>query len=221
MSKIVRVNPQQMVHYQQPGQPSGQLVPTEVVYESQPESYPEYLQQYQGYTSLPPQYQPHPQHQSVQSAPVYSAQPPGQMAYPTSAQPLSSPLSQMLPAEVLAAIQQMAGQGHPHLARGIGQQQNYAYTDSQGRPVNGTVSTQAWMVPIPAAPMLPSASAQAHSQSQAEHEKSSPNFQHIGLAMLGTGLTLLVLLMGLALTRSQGYSEGLERNPTVIRQYPY
>lgn len=231
MNKIVRVNPQQPVLYQ-PGRlahpqqpaPSSHLVPTEVVYD---EPHPGYWQQQQQ-NRLPAepysgsqQYQSYPQ--PAVGAGQYADPVPGQMAYPASAQPLSPQLLNMLPPHVAAAIGQMT-QANPGLASGIGQQQNYAYTDQQGRQINGSSTTQVWAVPISSPPMLPSASDQP--QVHAQPQNSGPNFQLIGMTIAATGIVMLIATLALSLTRSQGYSDGLRGNPPVVQpviqqRYPY
>ncbi len=128
---------------------------------------------------------------------------------------------QLLPPDIAAVIAQMSAQSDQ--ARGLEQQQNYTYIDPQGRQVQGTISTQAWMVPV----HTPNSSPQAqfsHSPSQPQsypERGGGPTWQQVGFLFMFSGLALIILLLSFGLTNSQSYNNGMERANTTIRQSSY
>lgn len=222
MSKIVHVPG---VHVVPANQPHGRqaMVP----YGQQPISV-EVAGAYPTAPAYPPGYPPEA------FAPVYTAQPVQYEQYGQSThshypiQPVQgyctmpAHLQPQIPAHILAMLGQQADF---NAARGISQQQHYAYHDpTTGSDVQGSVTTQAYIVPIESQPTGYLSAAQSQpqlSQPQSQVERrSGPTWQQVGLMGMFAGLALIILMLAFGLTSSQSYNSGMERANTTIRQYP-
>ena len=153
--------------------------------------------------------------------PSYSQEPYAQPTYaeqgygqPTVHSPTVAP-HHVMPPEVAELIAQMQQGGD--LARGIGQTHQYEYEDADRR-VRGFTSTKAWFVP--GSPSLPPAP-QSQFQPQPHSEKREGGYgvsaQMAGLIAMVTGLLIMLAMISLSLSHSQGVNDGLERANTTVR----
>lgn len=162
---------------------------------------PSQVQQY----AQPQQYaqQPQPQQQAYSQQPTY----PSQLA-----------AQQMLAPQIADLIAQMQQQSDS-LARGLGQTHQYAYTDQAGRQVKGIVSTQAWGIPVDPTTILHTPQPQFQPQPHSEKREGGYNVsaQMAGMIAMVTGLLIMLGMISLNLSHSQGVNDGLERANTTGR----
>ena len=167
---------------------------------------------------------PHPQGQRYAQRPPqpsYSQEPYAQPTYaeqgygqPTVHSPTVAP-HHVMPPQVAELIAQMQQGGD--LARGIGQTHQYEYEDAS-RSVRGFTSTKAWFVPV--SPSLPPAPhPQFHPQPHSEKREGgySISAQMAGMIAMVTGLLIMLAMISLNLSHSQGVNDGLERANTTGR----
>ena len=156
---------------------------------------------------------PHPQVQQYDQLRQY-AQPPysqRQRQPPTHLSQLA--VQQMLDPQIANLIAQMQQQPDG-LARGLGQSQQYAYTDQAGGQVRGTVSTQAWVVPMAQVTALAASQPQLHPEKPTEGH--SVSIQMAGMIAMAVGLLIMLIMVSLSLSHSQGVNDGLGRANTTV-----